>query len=66
MDNNVIQHFYKINLGNSNFENLRKIGHIEIKLSILPETFCYWRQIHTGVTKILDNEVTHLKKRPKI
>ena len=38
-----------------------KIYHVPLRLCILPQTVYYLQQIHTRVTKILDNEVTHLK-----
>ena len=40
---------------------LRKIDHVPLRLCILPKSIYYLRQIHTRVTKILDNEATHLK-----
>ena len=39
----------------------RKIDHVPLRLCILPKIVCYSQQIHTRVTTILDNEVTHLK-----
>ena len=39
----------------------RKIDYVPLRLFILPKTVCYSQQIHTRVTKILDNKATYMK-----